>query len=352
MHSTRQLPESFLLAIAMWGAMSSILVTGGAGYVGSVLAPRLLDQGHRVRVYDIGYYGFSGLPGHPDLEVIEGDIRETDELERAMQGIECVYNLACISNDPSCDLDEELSRTTNFECFEPMVVAAKRSGVKRFIHASSSSVYGVSDAPQVREDHPLVPISLYNVYKGQSEPILFAHGGDDFVCAAIRPATICGYSPRQRLDLTVNILTAHAVTNRKILVFGGDQRRPNLHIQDMCALYELLLDCPAHLIAGEVFNASCQNHPVSEIAEIVKAVVEREFPEGGEIKIERSESDDPRSYHVNTDKLRDVLGFVPKRTVADAVKDLCDAFRAGALPETLTDDRYYNVRRMTAIGAS
>ena len=334
------------------GAMASILVTGGAGYVGSVLVPRLLEEGHRVRVYDIGYYGFSGLSGHPELELIEADIRDTKKLEQAMEGIDCVYNLACISNDPSCELNEELSRTTNYECFEPMVVAAKRSGVKRFIHASSSSVYGVSDAPQVREDHPLVPISLYNVYKGKCEPLLFEHGSDDFVCVAIRPATICGYSPRQRLDLTVNILTTHAVNNRKILVFGGDQLRPNLHIEDMCSLYLHLMDCPGSLIAGEVFNASCQNHEVAEIAEIVKAVVEREFPEGGEVAIERSESDDPRSYHVNTDKLRDVLGFVPRHTIEDAVKDLCDAYRAGALPDSLTDDRYYNVRRMAAIGAS
>ena len=332
--------------------MHSILVTGGAGYVGSVLVPRLLDRRHTVRVFDIGYYGFSGLPAHPSLEVVEGDIRDPLEFERALQGIECVYNLACISNDPSCELDEDLSRSTNLDCFEPMVIAAKRAGVKRFVHASSSSVYGVSEAPEVREDHPLVPISLYNELKGRCEPLLFAHGNADFVCVAVRPATICGYSPRQRLDLTVNILTIHAITNRKILVFGGDQQRPSLHVEDMCALYLLLLDCPAEAIANQVFNVGYQNHKVLALAEIVKTVVEREFPEGGAIAIERSESDDPRSYHINSDKLRDVLGFVPQHAVEDAVSDLCAAFRGGALPNCLTDDRYYNVRRMQAVGAS
>lgn len=332
--------------------MTSILVTGGAGYVGSVLVPKLLDQGHSVRVFDIGYYGFEGLPAHPKLEVIEGDIRQKSELARAMQGVECVYNLACISNDPSCELDEELSRTTNLDAFEPMVVAAKQAGVKRFIHASSSSVYGVSDQPQVREDHPLVPISLYNKFKGMCEPRLFDHGSEDFVCVAVRPATVCGYSPRQRLDLTVNILTTHAIKNRKILVFGGEQLRPNLHIEDMCALYLLLLDCPSEKVANQVFNAGYQNHAVSEIAEIVKRVVEHEFPEGGGVAIERSESDDPRSYHINTDKIREVLGFVPQHSIEDAVSDLCAAFRAEALPNALTDDRYYNVRRMKALEAS
>ncbi len=314
--------------------------------------PGLLDRRHCVRTFDIGYYGFSSLPAHPSLEVIEGDIRDLENVESAMQGIDCVYHLACISNDPSCELDEDLSRTTNLDCFEPMVIAAKRAGVKRFIHASSSSVYGVSDAPAVREDHPLVPISLYNEFKGLCEPLLFQHGTADFICVAVRPATICGYRPIQRIDLTVKLLTTQAINNRKILVFGGDQLRPSLHIEDMCALYRLLLDCPSETIANQVFNAGYQNHKVSALAEIVKTVVEREFPEGGEIAIERSESDDPRSYHINSDKLRDVLGFVPQHTVEDAVSDLCAAFRAGALPNSLTDDRYYNVRRMQAVGAS
>ena len=154
-------------------------------------------------------------------------------MREALKGIDAVINLACISNDASFELDEKLSTSINLDAFEPMVVAAKKAGVKRFIYASSSSVYGVSDAPDVTEDHPLVPLTLYNKYKGMCEPLLFKHQSPDFVCVTIRPATLCGYAPRQRLDLSVNILTNHAINNGKITVFGGSQKRPNLHIQDM-----------------------------------------------------------------------------------------------------------------------
>lgn len=328
-----------------------VLVTGGAGYVGSALIPRLLAAGHRVTVYDIMYFGSGHLPkDNPKLCVIEADIRDTAAFRTACEGVDAVIHLACISNDPSFELDEHLSTSINFECFEPMVIAAKQAGVQRFIYASTSSVYGVSDAPDVTEDHPLVPLTLYNKFKGMCEPLLFKHQSDAFTCVTIRPSTVCGYAPRLRLDLSVNILTNHAVNNRKITVFGGDQMRPNIHIDDMVDLYLLLLELPKEKIAGETFNAGYRNMKIAEIADVVRKVVMEEFPELGDIEIVRTPSDDKRSYHVNADKIRRALGFVPQRSVEDAVRDLCAAFKAGKIPDSMTDDAYVNVRHLKIIG--
>jgi len=231
-----------------------------------------------------------------------------------------------------------------------MVVAAKQAGVKRFVYCSSSSVYGVSDQPDVTEDHPLVPVSLYNKYKGMCEPLLWKHQAPGFTCVAIRPATVCGYSPRTRMDLSVNILTNHAVNNNKITVFGGTQLRPNLHIQDMCDLYQLLLELPDDKIAGQTFNAGYQNLSIMDIAQIVRKVVKEEFPEKGDIDITTTPTDDIRSYHINSDKIARVIGFRPRHTIEDAVRDLCKAFKAGKLPASLSDDIYFNVRRMKRLG--
>ncbi len=326
-----------------------LLITGGAGYVGNVLVPLLLDRGYDVTVYDILFFGTGALPlGHPRLRLIQGDIRDTAKLAQAMKGIEVVLHLACISNDPSFELDEGLSRSINFDCFEPMVVAARKAGVRRFVYCSSSSVYGVSDAPDVTEDHLLVPLTLYNKFKGMCEPLLFKHQAPDFTCVVMRPATVCGYSPRLRLDLSVNILTNLAVNQRRITVFGGSQLRPNLHIGDMADAYALMIEAPAETIAGQIFNIGYQNLSIARIAEIVRAVVEREFPEKAPIAIETTPTNDPRSYHINSDKIRRMLGYAPKRTVEDAVRDLCRAFREGRIPDSLTDDRYFNVRTMKA----
>jgi nucleoside-diphosphate-sugar epimerase len=331
--------------------VTSVLVAGGAGYVGSVMVPQLLARGYRVTVYDIMFFGRDGLPAHPNLTLIEGDIRDTARISRALEGIDVVLHLACISNDPSFELDEDLSKTINYDCFEPMVIAAKRAGIRRFVYCSTSSVYGVSDEPEVTEDHPLVPLTLYNKYKGLCEPLLFKHGGPGFTCVIIRPATICGYSPRMRLDLTVNILTNLAVNTGKITVFGGAQLRPNLHINDMADVYELMIRAPADRVDQEIFNVGYQNLSIARIAEIVRDVVHREFPERKEIAIETTRTNDPRSYHISSDKIRRVLGYEPKRTVEDAVRDLCRAFKEDKLPDSLENDRYFNVRRMRAIKA-
>jgi len=333
--------------------MKHVLVTGGAGYVGNVLVPVLLDKGYKVTVYDILFFGDETLPTHdPRLTVIEGDVRDTAKLARAFAGVDVVLHLACISNDPSFELDEGLSKTINFDCFEPMVIAAKKAGVKRFVYCSSSSVYGVSDSPDVTEDHPLVPLTLYNKFKGMCEPVLFKHQAPDFTCVTIRPATVCGYSPRMRLDLSVNILTNLAVNQGKITVFGGDQLRPNLHINDMADAYVLMIEAPAEKLAGQTFNIGYQNLSIARIAEIVRDVVQQEFPERPPITIETTPSNDPRSYHINSEKIKRVLGYAPKRTVEDAVRDLCQAFKAGKLPDSLTNERYFNVRTMKAIKAA
>jgi nucleoside-diphosphate-sugar epimerase len=329
--------------------MSRIAVIGGAGYKGSILVPKLLDRGDDVVVYDLMLYGSEGLPEHERLEVIDGDIRDLDAYREAIDGADVVINLACISNDPSFELDPHLSREINYEAFEPMVKATVEAGVPRYIYASTSSVYGVSDAPEVTEEHPLVPVSDYNKYKGMSEPHLLKYESDSFTPVIIRPATVCGYSPRQRLDLTVNILTNLAVNTGKITVFGGDQKRPNIHIEDITDLYVDLLDRPAEQISGETFNAGYENFTVRELADQVKRVVEEEFPDRAPIEITTTPSDDPRSYHVSSRKIAEKLGWTPKRSIEDAVRDLCHAFRDGRLPNSLDDDRYFNVRTVKSL---
>jgi nucleoside-diphosphate-sugar epimerase len=281
---------------------------------------------------------------------IKGDVRNLDQVASALKDQQYVLHLSCISNDASFVLDEQLSTSVNLDSFEPLVIAAKKAGVKRFVFASSSSVYGVSENPDVTEDHPLVPLTLYNKFKGMCEPLLFQHTDNNFVGVVFRPATVCGYGPRQRLDLSVNILTNHAVNKGKITVFGGDQLRPNLHIQDYADLCKLLLDAPSEKIRNEVFNCGFQNMSIMDIAKTVKKVVEELFPEKGDIPIEVTTSDDPRSYHINSEKIYRVLGFKPKHSIEDAVIDLCKAFKEGKLPESFDDDKYFNVRRMKAAG--
>jgi nucleoside-diphosphate-sugar epimerase len=334
----------------MPSTIKNVLITGGAGYVGHVLTPRLLAAGYNVTVYDILFFGCR-LPNSPNLRVIQGDIRDTAKLAAAFQGQDAVLHLACISNDASFELDENLSKTINYDCFEPMVAAAKKAGVKRFVYCSSSSVYGVSNSPQVTEDHPLIPLTLYNKFKGMCEPELWKHKSDDFTAVVMRPATVCGYSPRTRLDLSVNILTNHAVNKGVITVFGGTQMRPNLHIEDMVDAYQLMLSAPHDKIQGEVFNIGFENHSIADIARMAQKVVGEEMPDRGKIDIVTTPSDDNRSYHVNSDKIFRVLGFRPKRTIEDAVRDLVRAFGNHLLEASFDNDWYYNVRTMKKLGA-
>ncbi len=332
--------------------LNHVLVTGGAGYVGSALIPVLLADGYKVTVYDICYFGSAHLPiNHKNLRIITGDIRDTACLSKAFETVDAVIHLACISNDASFELNESLSTSINFDCFEPMVIAAKEAGVKRFIYASSASVYGVSDALEITEDHPLKPITLYNEFKGMCEPLLMKYQDKHFTCVTVRPSTVCGYAPRQRLDLSVNILTSHAVNNGVIRVFGGSQRRPNLHIDDMVRLYGLFLTAESESIAGKVFNAGCENASIMSIAEIVKEAVEFELAESSPIQIITEKSDDIRSYHVNSDKIARELGFIPEFGIKKAVSDLCTAFSKDLLPESMTNTRYFNVQRMKELNA-
>ena len=334
-------------------SFKGVFITGGAGYCGSRLVPQLLADGYKVGVYDIMYFGDDFLPkSHPNLTIVEGDIRDTGKLADACRGYDAFVSLACISNDASFELDEKLSTSVNLDAFEPMVMAAKKSGIKRFIYASSSSVYGVSDKPDVTEDHPLVPLTLYNKYKGMCEPLLRKHTDAGFEGVTFRPATVCGYAPRQRLDLSVNILTNHAVNKSKITVFGGDQLRPNLHVQDYCDAVKLLLTAPSDRVRDEIFNVGYQNMSIREIALVVKQVVEEEFPERGPIPVETVPSDDNRSYHINSDKVRRMLGYQPKFTVEDAVRELTRSFKEGLLPNSFDDDFYFNVRRLKRLQAS
>src|SRR5579863_1636232 len=330
--------------------MKKVLITGGAGYVGHVLTPRLLGEGYEVTVYDKLYFGCH-LPNDPKLRVIQGDIRDTAKLTAALEGQDAVLHLACISNDASFELDENLSKTINYDCFEPMVVAAKQAGVKRFVYCSSSSVYGVSNSPDVTEENPLLPLTLYNKFKGMCEPILWKNKSDEFTAVVMRPATVCGYSPRTRLDLSVNILTNHAVNKGVITVFGGMQMRPNLHIEDMVDAYQLMLEAPHDKIHGETFNIGYENHSIADIALMAQKVVREEMPEKGKIDIVTTPSNDNRSYHVNSDKICRVLGYRPRRTIEDAVRDLVRAFRNHLLDNSFDNDWYYNVRTMKRLGA-
>ena len=325
---------------------SQILVTGGAGYVGSALVPSLLAHGYQVRVLDLYLFGDEALrevSGHPGLRQIKGDIRNEALVRRSLNGCEAVIHLACISNDPSFELDPELGRSINYDAFPVLVDAARDAGVRRFIYASSSSVYGVKDDPDVTEELPLTPLTDYSKYKAMCEDVLHAKRAAGFETLIIRPATVCGYAPRLRLDLIVNILTSHAVNNRVIKVFGGRQMRPNLHILDMVELYLRALEWPASKIDGNVYNVGYENYPVTEIADMVQRVV------GPDVKIVTVPTDDERSYHISSEKIRRELGFEAKHTVVDAIQDLMRAMSEGRVVDAMSNPRYYNIKTMQQV---
>jgi nucleoside-diphosphate-sugar epimerase len=328
------------------GVGRRVLVTGGAGYVGSALVPKLLAAGYQVNVLDLYLYGdvFSDLRPHPGLVEIRADLRDGDAVAKAVAGCDAVIHLACISNDPSFDLDPDLGRSINFTSFRPLVRAAKDAGARRFVYASSSSVYGVKSEKDVTEDLPLQPLTDYSKYKALCEETLEEERENGFVGVTLRPATVCGYAPRLRLDLTVNIFTNLAVNQGKITVFGGDQLRPNIHIADMTDAYLEVLDAPDDRVDGKVWNVGYDNLSVSAIASIVQEEV------GPHVGIEVTPTNDHRSYHVSSERIRRELGFAARRSVRDAVIDLRSAFAAGQVPNALDDDRYYNIKRMQALG--
>jgi nucleoside-diphosphate-sugar epimerase len=328
-------------------SQKTVLVTGGAGYVGAVLVPKMLAAGHKVKVLDLYLYGdhvLSQVASNPNLEQIKGDIRDRKLLERVMPGCDAVIHLACISNDPSFELDPDLGRSINYDAFFDLVAVAKDTGVRRFIYASSSSVYGVKPDSNVTEELALEPLTDYSKYKALCEDVLLKEQSPSFTTLVLRPATVCGYSPRLRLDLTVNILTTHAYNTGKITVFGGGQKRPNIHIDDMAAVYLRSLAATDAEIAGKIFNAGYENHTVSQLAEMVRGVM------GKPIDIVTTSTNDNRSYHISSEKIHRELGFAPVRTIADAARDLVVAFDKGLVPNAMSDPLYYNIKTMQQIG--
>lgn len=319
--------------------MKKIFITGGAGYVGSVLTPYLINKGHKITVFDLMLYGDT-LKKDKNLNIIKGDIRNTELLKEAIKGNEIVIHLACISNDPSFELNPTLGKEINLDAFTPLVEISKNLGVKKFIYASSSSVYGVKIEKNVNENMSLEPLTDYSKFKADCEKILFKYKSKDFVTVTLRPATVCGYSPRQRLDLVVNILTNLAYHNREITIFGGDQLRPNIHIQDMVRAYELFINMENEKINGKIFNIGFENLTVNQLASEVQKVI------GSDVKIKKLPTNDNRSYHISSKKIQDELGFVTNFSILNAIEDLKHAFEKKLLSDCLINENYFNIKKM------
>ena len=322
-----------------------ILVTGGAGYVGTRLANYLFQKGHNVRVLDNLTYGNCGLFSGIDLYV--GDITVPIDVEKAVKGVDIVYHLAAISNDPTGNLDEIVTEAVNYIGSINVLNAAKNAGAKQFIFASSSSVLGIQEGEDVTEKTEPNPITVYSRTKLRAEKEILAAASDNFITTAIRPATICGVSPRQRFDLVINNLTGLAFFEKKIIIHGGDQRRPNLTMEEMLRIYEMLIDLNIDraLINGQVFNAGWDNMTVRQMAELVALQVAR-VQNLEPVQIETKPVIDQRDYHITSKKIETVLGFTPKYKVSDAVFDLVQAMSQGFIPN-MTNDNYYNLKVLT-----
>lgn len=331
----------------------NILVVGGAGYVGSALVPKLLKVGYQVRVFDLYIYSrskklgediFGEFVNHQNLEQIKGDVRDEQAIDQAVRGMDAVIHLACISNDPSFDLDPQLGKSINYLAFFPFLRAVNKHKIKRLIYASSASVYGVKKEKEVTEDLPLAPMTDYALYKAFCEKAITDHVPlKNTAWVILRPTTVCGYGPRLRLDLTVNILTNHAVNKGVITVFGGNQQRPNIHIDDITDLYAKMLTYPAAKMAGQIFNASTNNYTVMELARMVKKIV------GKNVKIVKTKTNDLRSYRASSKKIEKELGWKPQKTINDAISDLVKAFSEGKIPNSFDDSIYFNIEMMKKI---
>lgn len=323
--------------------MKNILVIGGAGYVGSVLVPKLIEKGYLVTVFDLFIYGKDTLDENKNLKLVNGDIRDVESIKKYVESADAIIHLACISNDPSFELNPKLGKSINLDSFEPLVKLSSKLNVKRFIYASSSSVYGIKEEKNVDETLSLEPLTDYSKFKVQCEKILQSYTSEKFETVIVRPATVCGYSRRQRLDVVVNILTNLAINKRKIKVLGGDQLRPNIHINDMANIYIKLLEAKKELVNGEIFNAGYDNFTVKQIALTVKEVI------GKDIEIETEETNDNRSYHISSNKIYDKLNFTPKYTIKNAINDLKIAFELNKLPNSLSESKYFNIKKMQEI---
>ena len=319
--------------------MKKIFITGGAGYVGSVLAPYLIKKNYEVTVFDLMLYGET-LIKNKNLRIIKGDIRNTKLLKEAIKGHDTVIHLACISNDPSFELNPALGKEINLDAFKPLVEISKNLEVKKFIYASSSSVYGIKEEKNVDESMSLEPLTDYSKFKADCEKILLEYNSNDFVTVILRPATVCGFSPRQRLDLVVNILTNLAYHNREITVFGGDQLRPNIHIQDMVRAYELFIETNDKNINGKIFNIGFENSTVNKLALNVKKII------GPDVIIKNLPTNDSRSYHISSKKIENELGFKTKYNILNAIEDLKNAFDNKLLSNCLKNENYFNIKKM------
>jgi nucleoside-diphosphate-sugar epimerase len=320
-----------------------ILITGGAGYVGSHLVPILLSKGHKVTVIDLFIYGNDVLDEHENLKCIKGDIRDTELLKKTINGNDIVIHLACISNDPSFELNPLLGKSINLDAFDPLVKISKSSGVEKFIYASSSSVYGVKDVIDVDETMSLEPLTDYSKFKAECEDILKSYSSNDFITTTIRPATVCGYSRRQRLDVVVNIFTNLAYHKREISVFGGNQLRPNIHINDMSRAYLKVIESENNLVNDQIFNVGDTNYSVLELANMTKEVI------GDDVNLVLSESNDNRSYHISSKKINDILGFKTENTIKDAIFDVQSAIIHKRLINSLSNPIYFNIKTMQNI---
>ena len=322
--------------------MKKILVIGGAGYVGTELSI-LLSKKYNVTVYDLFIYG-DNFPKSEKIDKIKGDIRDIELLKKIItKDYYAIIHLACISNDPSFDLDPDLGKSINFDPFEDLVKLSVDAGVNRFIYASSSSVYGIKEEKDVNETFSLEPLTDYSKFKVMCEEILLKYSSEKFITCIIRPATVCGFSRRQRLDLVVNILTNLAYNKGELTVFGGEQLRPNIHIKDLCTAYDLVLVQEDSKINKEIFNVGFENNSVLTLAKIVKSCFKKE------IDIKKVPTDDNRSYHISSEKIKNKIGFENKYTISDAVKEIIYAMDSKLLQNSLDDEMYFNIKRMKSI---
>lgn len=319
-----------------------VCITGGAGYVGSELVPLLMSQGHRVTILDTCWYWQDPFPQYKEskrLKIMKEDIRDRDAVDHAFRNQDAVIHLACVSNDPSFELDPTLGKSINYDSFDGILTAVRKHKPGRFIYASSSSVYGVRAEKNVIENATCQPLTDYSKYKYLCEVDLKNAGLNNTTWTVLRPATVCGYAARLRLDLAVNILTISALIKNKITVFGGNQLRPNINIHDMVFAYYTMLTCLSDKIHTRTFNVGYENHSILEIANMVKDFLP-------DVEIETTPSNDNRSYHINSDKIKRITGFEPRFTLKDAIASIIRAYRTGLIINPLTNPDYYNIKTM------